>query len=413
MNLKSYNSEKGQAIVYLVIGLVVFLGFVALAIDGGMVLADRRHTQNAADAASLAGGGQAALSLENNHVYSQGWSCSDPNVVSAMGIAVSTAIARAASNNFTIDNNISDHNGVIATCGSVNHGFYMENYIDVTVDISSTTQSNFAQLLFPNALKNVMEAVTRIHPRQPLAFGYAIVALNPSFTCSGNGKNGAAFSGASGTNVNGGGIFSNGCLEGNGAAGNITVTNGNISWAHLGVPGNKQFIPDPIGHVAEMTLSAYDVQLPNCTGRWFTDFPNPAKIDPGLYCFHGSLDFKKGPYNGTGITIYVEGKVSINGNQQVALSAVGAPSPAIPGILFYLPSTNQGPVKLNGTSDVTLTGTILAPGADIDISGDTGIHAFRSQIIGLNVKVTGSGLLILDYEPRENANLPTSIELFK
>jgi autotransporter translocation and assembly factor TamB len=125
------------------------------------------------------------------------------------------------------------------------------------------------------------------------------------------------------------------------------------------------------------------------------------------------LDFKKGPYNGTGITIYVEGKVSINGNQQVALSAVGAPSPAIPGILFYLPSTNQGPVKLNGTSDVTLTGTILAPGADIDISGDTGIHAFRSQIIGLNVKVTGSGLLILDYEPRENANLPTSIELFK
>ncbi len=63
MNTKPQNSEKGQAIVFLVIGLVVFLGFVALAIDGGMALADRRHEQNAADAASLAGGGKAALDL--------------------------------------------------------------------------------------------------------------------------------------------------------------------------------------------------------------------------------------------------------------------------------------------------------------------------------------------------------------
>ena len=61
MNSKKCNSEKGQAIVYLVIGMVVFLGFVALAIDGGMALADRRRSQNGADAASLAGGAAASL----------------------------------------------------------------------------------------------------------------------------------------------------------------------------------------------------------------------------------------------------------------------------------------------------------------------------------------------------------------
>jgi len=37
--------------------MVVFFGFVALAIDGGMALADRRNAQNVADSASLAGGG--------------------------------------------------------------------------------------------------------------------------------------------------------------------------------------------------------------------------------------------------------------------------------------------------------------------------------------------------------------------
>ncbi len=58
MNAKYHDSEKGQAIVFLVLGLVVFLGFVALAIDGGMALADRRHSQNSADASSLSPGPQ-------------------------------------------------------------------------------------------------------------------------------------------------------------------------------------------------------------------------------------------------------------------------------------------------------------------------------------------------------------------
>ncbi len=60
------NSERGQAMVFLVISIVVLLGFVALAIDGGMAYSDRRHSQNGADASSLAGGGAAALSLDND-----------------------------------------------------------------------------------------------------------------------------------------------------------------------------------------------------------------------------------------------------------------------------------------------------------------------------------------------------------
>jgi hypothetical protein len=48
-------SESGQAIVLLAISIVVLLGFTALAVDGGMIFSDRRHAQNAADAAALAG----------------------------------------------------------------------------------------------------------------------------------------------------------------------------------------------------------------------------------------------------------------------------------------------------------------------------------------------------------------------
>src|SRR4030042_5383400 len=234
MKIKHTNSERGQAIVYLVIGFVVFLGFVALAIDGGMALADLRNSQNTADSASLAGGGAAAISLENSHIDYENWDCANGTAGQAAYLAAeNAAIARAATNHFTIDTNPSDHNGVVAVCGSSpdpRYGPKGDVYIDVTVEISGTTPSNFLQLIFPTALHNEVDAITRVRPRQPIVYGNAVVALSPS-DCSGH-KFGALFFGTGDTNVTGGGIFSNGCLWGNGDA-VINVDGGNISGLYI------------------------------------------------------------------------------------------------------------------------------------------------------------------------------------
>jgi len=56
------NDETGQALVQVAIMLVVLLGFVALAIDVGMIYAERRHMQNAADAGALAGARELCIS---------------------------------------------------------------------------------------------------------------------------------------------------------------------------------------------------------------------------------------------------------------------------------------------------------------------------------------------------------------
>ena len=48
-------SESGQAILWMVIMLPLFLSIVGLAIDGGLVFAARRELQNAADGAARAG----------------------------------------------------------------------------------------------------------------------------------------------------------------------------------------------------------------------------------------------------------------------------------------------------------------------------------------------------------------------
>ncbi len=56
-------SERGQALVLFSLFLVVLLGVVALAVDGGYAFAQRRQMQYAADAAAIAGARALALNL--------------------------------------------------------------------------------------------------------------------------------------------------------------------------------------------------------------------------------------------------------------------------------------------------------------------------------------------------------------
>src|SRR6266568_4889820 len=49
--------ERGQTLLIFVLALTVLLGFTALAIDMGLFFENRRHLQNTADAAALAGVG--------------------------------------------------------------------------------------------------------------------------------------------------------------------------------------------------------------------------------------------------------------------------------------------------------------------------------------------------------------------
>src|SRR5690606_4536767 len=76
--LDAAGDERGQTLVQVALMLVVLLGFAALAIDGGMVYAERRHMQNAADAGALAGArelclsGSETLAIEKARAYTVG-----------------------------------------------------------------------------------------------------------------------------------------------------------------------------------------------------------------------------------------------------------------------------------------------------------------------------------------------------
>jgi hypothetical protein len=398
-------SESGQALIYLVIGFVVFLGFVGLAIDGGRVYSDRRYAQNGADASSLAGGGEAALAMENAHVLYTQWDCNSTAIQTAMQIARQKAIERAATNTFPIAEGTGD-NTVSTTCGQTSYG-YIDRHIDVTVNLLSTTQASFAQLLFPNALENRVAAITRVRPRSPAAFGHAIVALNDA-PCQGN-QNGAIFGGNGDTRINGGGVWTNGCLRGNGNSYDVNVVNGSVTYAGS-TSGNMHFNPEQTHSDYTLPPSSYEIPAPNCNGHWVGNLSGA--LSPGLYCINGDVK-KLDNVSGTGVTIYITGDLSVNGNDVVSLSAPQQnpdPSPAIPGVLFYV----AGDITINGNSDQWYLGMLYAPNGYCKLNGTGGTwNTLHTQIICWDVEVTGTADIDINFDGGEQYQKPTSIELFR
>jgi hypothetical protein len=441
MNDTTHKSERGQAIVYLAIGLVVFLGFVALAIDGGMALADRRHEQNAADAASLAGGGKVALDLESAYINRRNWNCG--SLGSTMSHGEDFAITRAANNNFTISKDTSGgHNFVDATCNN------SSKYIDVTVEISATTPSNFLQLVFPSALHNEVDAVTRVHPRHPISPGNAIIALNGS-DCNGN-QNGDIFyiNSKDGTTLKvfNGSIHSNGCLKCNGSP-NIIVScdyaaEPSCDPAGLGSFGNDPetcngtWTPPPESPVEQIDPEDFTNFNPDCantpyvynSNKFESFFKNKTfTMDEGLWCINGDVTINKNDVVlGSEVTLVINGSLNIAGGAEINLNASADThaSPQIPGVVIYVPGPdpfdparcNQSPawrtVYIEGTSTSTLVGSIIAPCSNIKLVG-TGNNKVTGQIVGWNVDVGGDANLNLTYNENMSASSPTSMELYK
>jgi Flp pilus assembly protein TadG len=292
------NSERGQAIVLLVVSLVVLLGFTALAIDGGMVYSDRRHAQNAADTASLAGGGAAASVLQDGHITYGTWLCS--NVLNAVNHnAEQAAIHRAATNSYTIfaydPNDVSTHDSYVdIDCVEVTT-WYTDKYIDVKTQITADTQTSFAHLIYQGPLTNRVEAITRIRAQSPLGFGNALISLNPN-NCQGQ-QNGMMFYGSSTTTIRGGGVLSLGCLRGSGNNFYVDVDGGVHYYGDRDGNHLDNILPNPPEQIySSLDPTTYTVDPPNCSAlpaRSQSDYTSTRVLEPGRY---NSIDIQNGTW---------------------------------------------------------------------------------------------------------------------
>ncbi len=444
MTSRLHSSERGQAAVLLVLAMVVLLGFAALAVDGSMVYSDRRFAQDGADAASLAGGAAAGAAMELAGIDAGNWPCpyapstdtvytdaipSDLSTTARDAVIASTQ--RAADNAFIIDNDITDNHGVRIYCGQEMVNDRLDRFVDVKVIITSHTQTAFAHFVFGGDMVNTVEAVTRVRPRHPFVYGNAIVALNPA-GCQGQ-QNGVVAHGTDDTLVTGGGVFSNGCLNGVGNV-QVNVAGGpGVYWVTDNEAQGGTYNPDPTQQQALDEAAYLLEQEPNCSdpaahNMTALNFENQAKsvagLSPGLYCVTGNVKFNAGDVvKGSQVTIFMmDGAVDINGGAEVNLTAPPKdpdPYPALPGMLFYAPpcdvlsSCPATEWTINGNENSHLTGTILVPGAYVHYLGTGGTDAYHSQLIAWDVEMGGTAALNVVYQDSEQAKLPTAMDLYR
>jgi Flp pilus assembly protein TadG len=413
--MNNIKNQKGQAIILLAFAVVGLVGFGALAIDGGRVLSDRRHAQNAADTAALAG----ALAYAHSN-----------DIENA---AQSRALGNGYDNDSTAqDVTVSVANAPAGLCPANTKGK------DITVTIVSTIDTTFARVIGRNNVTNTVTATTRVCDPYfgPPFNGNAIVALAPS----GKGYDGT---GTPDWDISGGGIFSNSSSSNaaycNGAASitapSVTVVGGVDFNCHgVNIPSTTPDAPSYTGQ----SISSFFPRQPACNGiasfsggQWHPQAGKDGSqvsfgggdmdFAPGLYCVKNSPGPYHGAITGTEVTFYI---MSANFSMKFAgggsLTATAPTSGEYQGILMYLApqfdingnliQTQQIDMRGNGIGDVV--GTIFAPSADVTMFGNSGTAAlFNSQIIAYHVDSGGTANIKIEYNPKDNLNLNMPVVL--
>ncbi len=456
------STEKGQILVLLALALLGLLGFTALAIDGGMIYADRRYMQSSADAASLAGGGFIASEIQNTAAYQMhrsDFNCGTltPILMGSGSTGEGVALAKAAANGF--DATAAGSTDVVDVVVSCDSGL---KTVDVQVTITHETNTSFVHLFTGEAMKNTVTSVTTVEPGTLAGGGYSIVALREECDPS---DPGVTITGNTDVLLIDGGIWSNSCMTYDGTSLKVKVeppaTDSIVYNTDLAFNGTDpaDVIPAPvdIGRLHDATNMNVDITCPSTAGDPHENYgqhsdTTPMVLSPGnigditmtkgtivlsggLYCIDGTVNLTGGeftidtsdPSSPKGVTLYFTGNsFSINGGVHVVLAspneeptfAVAQVGDAIEDLLMYVPRGFSPVISLNGNSGSSISGTIFAPESFIDVGGNTTLDSgetftLTTSIIGLDVKVHGTPGINIVYDPTTDYGEPTSLYLRK
>lgn len=435
------SKERGQALIIIALAAIGLFAITALAIDGSAKFSDRRHAQNAADAAALAGAlalGREETDWRLNALDVAGDNGYDDNLVSN-----------------TVDVYRCDETG--SSCGA-----YAGSDEYVQVIVTSRVNTYFARVLGINQTQNTVQAVALTRKGGPLFDGASIVSLNPSPGCGGgSGSGGGSVDvGGNGTiYLDKGGIFVNSSAScgysQTSCSVTLTAVNGaSITSAGSAINDTCSSPPVPQNTTAEPVVIPHEVYMPdrpsecsqtaiapnllgmdaNGVQNWlihpgyYTDFPQAGLVpnnkniylEPGVYCVNGDVQWSGATFkslDGTsGVTIYITAghTLSVNINSPIWLNASSSGEYA--GYLFIVDG-DQSSIEncnINGGGYLDMNGTVFAPYCNITINGDSSTTSdFNAQVIGWDIKLNGNNIITFTYDPSANAELKRRIGLMK
>jgi Flp pilus assembly protein TadG len=418
-------SEKGQALILITLAAIGLFGFAALAIDSSRAYSNKRHAQNAADTAALAGALSFARQGNTNNVQS-------------------VALARAASNGYA---NVSGDTSTVVTVTVTDVPEADEeeycpgdaNGKDITVTIESYLNATFARILGRQLLASGATATARAcgFILAPMFDGNAIVGLKPvGGSCAIDTGN----SNSKSWITRGGGVFSNGCLEH--PNGTLTIPNDKcittVGNANTSGGGTHNCVQENMGaavayaYPSGSKLAAITPPSP-CTGTPVAGrYPgggkvptsaqltnDPAVFENDVFCITNfdALDDKHIAL--TNATLYVTDTsfdMRFNGGGDSGFFGTASNSGVYKGyylIIQQLATKSaadacQQYFDFRGNGNLGMTGTIFAPSTCVDYRGNSTGTSVHSQMIFYRFTGNGNSAIDVTYDANENHLIPIS-----
>jgi Flp pilus assembly protein TadG len=406
-------SRRGVIVVLVAVCLAVILAFVAIAIDGGGLLEERRQAQATADAAALA----AAEDLFRNYPRNKGLDVDR----TAAGWAKSIAAANGYTNDGT-NSVVSVRTSPETYAGGPNAGQVLpKGYVEVTVQYNQ--KRYFSAILGTGTIAITGRAVAR-GKWEPAYVGIHVLDLHQSASLTATGESFVTVTGAS-VIVNSDASDAATSTGGTLTASPFNITGGtSVSGGKGGFHGEVNYgtepQPDPLRFIPEPDINGYSVQshgpvhlsngrrnLSPGTFRGGISVSGQGSLTmaPGVYYMDGGgFSFTgQGDLLAQGVMIYnaptgPSHKVDISGTGSIVMSP---PTSGIyQGLTLFQDRESPNELSVSGGGYMDISGTFYAANAQMTVSGG-GDSKVGSQYISRFLKIAGNGGLRIDYDPTQ------------
>jgi hypothetical protein len=400
--------RRGVVVILACVTLVAIFAVLALALDGGSLMAERRRAQAVADAAALAG----ACDIFDNY-----WTNMGDDVG---GTAKASALATAKANGYANDG----ARTTVAVHIPPASGYYkgVRGYVEV---IAEYHYGRSFSTIFSS--EPVVVRTRAVALGSPIAADVGILVLDPKSKSTFNAQGGGA-SVVKGTPIVVNSNHPEAAIAGGGGsveADKFVITGGYstsgggsfVGPVYTGRPG----IPDPLADLTPPDPSTMTQQsnrkVQHTSGNVYLK-PGVFKgginvsgtanlnLEPGIYYMDGGgFNFSgQGSLKGQGVMIYNNpgngnsDTISVTGQGSMILSA--PTSGKYKGITFWQrrDATVTGTVAGTG-GETSMTGTFYFAGALLKVNGNGGVANLGSQYISWQLNLGGNGGINIDWDP--------------
>jgi len=381
--MKMLHDESGQTLILAALSMALLLGFVALAVDVGLLFHARRVMQTAADSGAIAG------AEEVNY-----------------GDVTAAAQADAARNGVT--------NGTKGATVTVNRpplsGPHAGSSSYVEVIVSQSQSTYFMNVFGRSAVTVSARAVGTMYPNQNCVY-----ALNPSGTD-------VTVSGGAVVQIPGCGLIDDSSSS---TALTVSGTGSTLSASTIGIvggySGSGQMTPTPVTGIATVSDPLAFMQPPSFStsscladpnlggaGKTFTLGSSGTTVcyngltiaggasvifNSGVYIINGAFSISGGSTaTGAGVTFYLPSGASVSISGGGTLNLTAPTSGTYDGFLFYEDRSNTNAATIAGGAGSTLQGILYFPKAGLTLTGGSSSQVYASVIAG-SLTFTGGSTL--------------------